>query len=99
MPEELESSLLLEVFGKSPEFRVVDVFVDNFVFDLTVDEIFNLSGLDPEELGPILNKLRSWSIVTEGGREGSYTLNTDVDAVGHLLLFEHELIRGKLGEG
>lgn len=98
---EREKTVLLEVLGASPELEVVDALADTPVFDLTADEISDISGVDVGEVEDVLAKLEFWDVVDMKTFEGEecYTLNTSNDAVCHLLRFEFELIDREPREG
>lgn len=97
---EREKTVLLKVLGTSPELEVVDALADNPVFDLTADEISDISGVDVGEVEDVLAKLEFWDVVDVKILEGEecYTLNTSNDAVCHLLRFELKLIDQKQEE-
>lgn len=99
---EPDETVLLKVLGQSPELRVLDAFIDNPIFSLTVDDVSRISGLEQGEAEKVLETLQSWDILLDeckSAEEPCYALNHSNDAVRHLVKFDLCLAEQERDEG
>ncbi|GBE54594.1 MAG TPA: hypothetical protein ENH28_05735 [Euryarchaeota archaeon] len=88
-------SLLLKVFGKSPQMRIVDFFIDNRLFDFSKKEIIEEVGMSKTTFYKVWGELENFKIAKVNRKFGKtklYTLNTESEIVKNLLQIERQLI-------
>ncbi len=51
-------SVLLRLFGKSPETRIIDLFLDNPLFEFTRNEVIESLGMAKSTLFSLLRRFR-----------------------------------------
>jgi len=95
MSEELYSteneSLLIRFFGRTPELRLIDFFMDNPNNDYTRQEIMESIGMTKSTIGEKLPYLESSGIVDvtrKIGKAKLYQLNRENDLVQNLRAIE-----------
>lgn len=95
MPEELYSteneSLIIRFFGRTPELRLIDFFMDNPNNDYTRREIMRAIGMTKVTIGEKLPRLESSGIVEvtrKIGKAKLYQLNGENDLVQNLRAIE-----------
>ena len=87
-------SILLGVFGSTPQLRLVDFFLDNPRFDFTRGEIVAALGMAKRTLARHLPELLDSGVVEVSrkmGRAELYRLNSDSDVVVGLRKLEDSL--------
>ncbi len=80
-------SILLELFGETPEIRLIDFFMDNPLFDFTKREIIEDLGMNKRTLYRVLPKLEEEGIVVVSrkiGRAKLYRINRESLTVRYL---------------
>jgi transcription initiation factor IIE alpha subunit len=80
-------SILLELFGETPEVRLIDFFMDNPLFDFTKKEIIEELGMNKRTLYRVLPKLEEEGIVVVSrkiGRAKLYRINGNSVTVKYL---------------
>lgn len=71
-------SVILKLFGKSPETRIIDLFLDNPLFEFTRNEIIESLGMAKVTLFRILPGLEDAGLIGETrkiGKASLYRLN------------------------
>ena len=77
-------SVILELFGSSPKTRVLDLFLDNPLFEFTRNEVVDALGMAKSTLYEVLPELVGASVVVETRRIGKaqlYRLNDESPVV------------------
>ena len=80
-------SILLELFGETPEVRLIDFFMDNPLFDFTKKEIIEELRMNKRTLYRVLPKLEEEGIVIISrkiGRAKLYRINRNSVTVKYL---------------
>jgi DNA-binding transcriptional ArsR family regulator len=80
-------SILLELFGGTPEVRLIDFFMDNPLFDFTKKEIIEELKMNKRTLHRVLPKIEAEGIVVVSrkiGRAKLYKINKDSLTVKYL---------------
>ncbi len=96
------SSLLLEFFGDTPLFRIIDFLLENRLRDFTKKEIANGSGVGWTTLYKYWDRLEERNIMKvtrQIGRIKLYQLNEASPIVQEIKKIELALIRQSVGEG
>lgn len=96
-----EESVFLKVFGKSPQMRLMDFFLDNPNHDFTRDEIMNAIGMAKRTLYEFLPVLEEESVIQVSrkiGRAELFQLNQDSLIVKHFRNIEAELLKNTTQE-
>jgi hypothetical protein len=94
-----EESVFLKVFGRSPQMRLMDFFLDNPNHDFTRDEIMKAIGMAKRTLYealPTLEKERVIKISRKIGRAELFQLNKDSPIVKHFRNIEEELLKNNI---
>ncbi len=89
-------SLLIKMFGSSPEMRILDFFLDNKLFDFSKKEIIEENGMSKATFYAHWEKLEKTGIVKVSRKFGKtrlYELNHDNPLVEQLLIMEKQLIK------
>lgn len=84
MYSEDRRSVILELFGSSPKTRVLDLFIDNPLFEFTRNEIINALGMAKSTLYEVLPELEEAGVVVETrkiGKASLYQLNSESPVV------------------
>jgi Fe2+ or Zn2+ uptake regulation protein len=85
--KEDRDSIFLSIFGKSPQTRVIDLFLDNPLFDLSKNEIIESLGMAKVTLYKTLPLIESSGIIVPSrkiGRAQLYKLNNESITVRNL---------------
>jgi len=93
---EIEKSLLVRMFGNSPEMRILDFFLDNKLFDFSKKEIIEETGMSKATFYAHWEKLEKPGIIKisrKFGKTRLYELNHDNPIVKQLFLMEKQLIK------
>ncbi len=96
-----EESIFIKVFGRSPQMRLLDFFLDNPNHDFTRDEIMNAIGMAKRtlyEFLPILEKERVIMISRKIGRAELFQLNKESPIVRYFRSIEEELLKNNIRE-
>lgn len=91
-----EKSLLLQLTGELPLFRIIDFLVENKGLDFTKKDIIEGAGISKATLFNYWKEVEKAGIVTATRKFGKtilYTLNTKNPVVKKILELEAELIR------
>ena len=91
----MEKSLLLQLTGELPLFRIIDFLIENKGMDLTKKEIIEGSGISRASLFNYWKELESRNIVIVTRRFGKtklYTLNVKSPITKNILNLERSLI-------
>ncbi len=91
-----DESVFLKVFGKSPQMRLLDFFLDNPNHDFTRDEIMNALGMAKRTLYeylPILEAEGAVTINRKIGRAELFQLDKESPIVKHFRNIEAELLK------
>jgi DNA-binding transcriptional ArsR family regulator len=87
-------SNFLKYFGESPRIKVLDTLIENEMFDLSMQEISELSGVSRVTLMKLIPELLKQKIIIktrEVGRATMYRLNSKSDFVQRLFLMDEAL--------
>ena len=87
-------SAFLQVFGSTPQLRIIDFFLDNPHFDFTRDEIMEALGMAKRTLARHLPALRDAGLIEVSrriGRAELYRLNPDSALAARLRELEEEI--------
>jgi hypothetical protein len=96
-----DSSLLLEFFGNTPLFRIIDFLLENRLRDFTKKEISDGSGVGWTTLYKYWGRLEERNIMKvtrQVGRIKLYQLNEASPIVREIKKIELALIRQSVGE-
>jgi len=91
-----EKSLLIKMFGNSPEMRIIDFFLNNTPFDFSKKEIIKETGMSKATFYANWEKLEKSGIIKISRRFGKaklYELNKDSPLVKQLFSIEKHLIK------
>ena len=91
----MEKSLLLQLTGELPLFRIIDFLIENKGMDLTKKEIIEGSGISRASLFNYWKELESRNIVIvtrKFGKTKLYTLNVKSPITKNILNLERSLI-------
>lgn len=80
-------SVILRLFGKSPETRIIDLFLDNPLFEFTRNEIVDSLGMAKSTLFRVLPGLEDVGLIEETrkiGKASLYRLNGESPVVKNL---------------
>lgn len=89
-----EKSILLELFGKTPELKVIEFLLDNNTFDYTKKEIANGAGISRPTLYRFFDKLVDSGLVIKTRKiKGTqlYKLNLNSPIVKRLMELETKI--------
>lgn len=92
--EEAVDSILIEVFGKSPQIRIIDLFMDNPIFDFTKKEVIEDLGMSKKTFYKYFPDIEDMGIVKPTrkiGRAQLYQLNLDNEVVKQLMTMERKI--------
>lgn len=95
MPTRETKSALLQFIGATPEMRVVDFLMENYLFDYFKKDIAEGAGISRVTLYKVFPKLVEKGIVTETRRIGCgrfYKINSENQLVQQLYAMELKLI-------
>jgi DNA-binding transcriptional ArsR family regulator len=84
MYNEDRRSVILDLFGSSPKTRVLDIFLDNPLFEFTRNEIVDALGMAKSTLYEVLPELEESGVVVETrkiGKASLYRLNGESPVV------------------
>jgi len=87
-------SVFIQLFGSTPQLRIIDFFLDNPRFDFTREEMMEALGLAKRTLARHLPALRESGIIEVSrriGRAELYRLNSNSSLVIRLLELEKEI--------
>ena len=96
--DENEESIFLKVFGRSPQMRLMDFFMDNPNHDFTREEIMNAIGMAKRtlyEFLPILEEEGVIQISRRIGRAELFQINQLSPVVKHFRNIEEVLLNNK----
>jgi len=77
-------SILLTLFGSSPQTRLLDLFIDNPLFEFTRSEMMEALGMAKVTLSGALPGLKATGVLVETrkvGKASLYRLNGDSEVV------------------
>ncbi len=86
-----EESILIELFGKTPELRMLDFLIENNIFDFTKTEIAEGSGISRPTLYKVWEKLVKTGLVVKTrkiNRTQLYKINLESPIVKKLMEME-----------
>jgi DNA-binding transcriptional ArsR family regulator len=95
-------TVLLEAFGRTPELRLIDFFMDNMLFDFTRGEIIEALGMNKRTLYRTLPKLEEMNVVEVSRKIEKaklYKVNRESTIVACLRSIEKELSLKELSLG
>jgi predicted transcriptional regulator len=87
MYRENRESVILTLFGSSPKTRILDLFLDNPLFEFTKNEIIKDLGMAKSTLYAFLPELEKEGIIKETrkiGKASLYRLNSESPLVHEL---------------
>ena len=96
MYDEEYKSILLRVFGSSPQLRLLDFFMDNPGHDFSRNEVMDAIGMAKRTLYdylPVLVEEGAVKVSRRIGRAELYILNTESPIVRCFMRVEEELTR------
>ena len=73
MASQLQDTILVEVFGSSPETRMISFFMDFPLNDFMQKEICEATGLNPRTVSTRLSKLHEMGVIKETRKAGKAT--------------------------
>ena len=91
-----EKSLLIQLVGEAPLFKIMDFLVDNKGLDFTKEEIADGAGISRASLFNYWNELETRGIIKftrKQGKTSFYTLNAANPVTKRILELETTLIR------
>src|SRR3989338_1680895 len=94
-----EQSLLLQLVGDAPIFRVIDFLIDNKGIDFTKKDLYEGANISKASLFKHWKELEKFGLVQTTRRFGNtqlFTLNTTNPLVKKILELESALIRQSL---
>lgn len=80
MYKEDRKSVILTLFGSSPKTRILDLFIDNPLFEFSKNEIIEALGMAKSTLYAVLPELEKEGIIEETrkiGKASLYRLNIE----------------------
>ena len=83
----VNDTILVEVFGSSPETRIISFFMDFPLNDFMQKEVCEATGLNPRTVSARLTKLHGKGIIKETRKVGKatfYQLNREDHVVGKI---------------
>lgn len=86
-----QKSILIELFGRTPELRVIDFLLENNIFDYTKTEIARGAGITRPTLYRFWNKLEKAGLVTETrkiNRTQLYKINLESPIIKKIMEIE-----------
>ena len=89
------TSLFIEVFGDYPLIRVLDFFLEEYLFDYSKTQVAELSGISFNTLELFWEKLIKLGIITKTRKVGNsymYKLNTENPIVQKLMDIDRNLM-------
>ena len=92
VPVTVNDTILVEVFGSSPETRIISFFMDFPLNDFMQKEVCEATGLNPRTVNARLSKLKEKGILRETRRVGKATLH-QLNREGHVVGKIDDLIR------
>ena len=92
VPVTVEDTILVEVFGSSPETRIISFFMDFPLNDFMQKEVCEATGLNPRTVRGRLSKLKEKGIIMETRKVGKATLYT-LNREGHVVRRIEDMIR------
>jgi len=90
-----DKSLLIQLVGEAPLFKIMDFLVDNKGLDFTKEQIADGAGISRASLFNYWNELESRGIIKVTRKEGKtayYTLNSSNPITQRILELEATLI-------
>lgn len=84
MYREQRESVILTLFGSSPKTRILDLFIDNPLFEFSKNEIIEALGMAKSTLYAVLPELEKEGIIEETrqiGKASLYRLNSESPVV------------------
>ena len=88
-----DDTILVELFGKSPEIQVIDFFLDHPFNDFMQSELADRTGMNPRTIKRVLIKFESEDIIKINRRIGKavlYKLNQRNPVVNQIKKLEEE---------
>ena len=95
----MEKSLLLQLTGEMPLFKIIDFLIENKGLDLTKKEIIDGANISRAALFKYWNELERYNLVRitrKFGKTRLYTLNSENPIVRKILDLEKVLIAQSL---
>lgn len=86
-----QESILIELFGKTPELRVMDFLIDNNIFDFTKTEIAKGAGITRPTLYKFWDKMEKNRLVVKSrkiNRTQLYKVNLESPVVKRIMEIE-----------
>ncbi|MBL7169847.1 MAG: winged helix-turn-helix transcriptional regulator [Candidatus Aenigmarchaeota archaeon] len=86
-----QESIMIELFGKTPELRIIDFLLDNNIFDYTKTEIARGAGITRPTLYKVWNKLVKAGLVIETrkiNRTQLYKINLESPIIKRIMEIE-----------
>jgi DNA-binding transcriptional ArsR family regulator len=87
VPVTVNDTILVEVFGSSPETRIISFFMDFPLNDFMQKEVCEATGLNPRTVSTRLSKLKGKGIIKDTRKVGKATffqLNREDHVVGKI---------------
>jgi len=81
------NSILLNMFGRSPQTRIIDLFLDNIFFEFSRIEMIEILGMAKITMYKTIPRIEDSGIITPSRKIGKtqlYRLNGDSSTVKHL---------------
>ena len=91
-----ETSLLLQLIGENPLFKIIDFLIENKGMDFTKKDIISGANISRAALFNYWGQLERYSIILvtrKFGKTKLYTLNNSNSLVKHILDLELALIK------
>jgi len=92
VPSTVNDTILVEVFGASPETRIISFFMDFPLNDFMQKEVCEATGLNPRTVSARLSKLKERGVIMDTRKVGKATLYT-LNREGHVVRIIEDLIR------
>jgi len=92
VPNTVNDTILVEVFGTSPETRIISFFMDFPLNDFMQKEVCKATGLNPRTVSARLQKLKEKGVLKETRKVGKATLYK-LNREGHVVRIIEDLIR------
>lgn len=97
MKSKENKSVFLETFGDTPQLRVLDFLIDNYVFDYPMTEIARESNVSYNSIILFFPHMIKSGIIVKTrkiGKSDYYKLNTKNDFVKNLIKLDWALTKG-----
>ena len=88
----VDDTILVDVFGASPETKIISFFMDFPLNDFMQKEVCEATGLNPRTVSARLQKLKQKGVLKQTRKVGKATLYT-LNGESHVVRIIEELIR------